>query len=173
MVEYPVVQVVLSSFYICILMALVITRFQRFFSTIFQTRPFPPICIFPTCVESLSCTKHQTESGGHRDREEWVCPEDLSQLFPPRQTDEFQDSGEVQGQMCVRGTVGDPARAPASPGNRVWGNALKNTVSGARGTQEAEGPASPWKMCREWPWLGRQCWSGRPEREARRRLRDR
>ena len=31
------------------------------------------------------------------------------------------------------------------------GNALKSTVSGGRGTQEAEGPASPWRMCREWP----------------------
>lgn len=33
------------------------------------------------------------------------------------------------------------------------GNALQSTVIGGRGTREAEGPTSPWRMCREWPGL--------------------
>lgn len=61
-----------------------------------------------------------TELRVHRDREVQLCPEDLAQLLPPKQTDQYQDSGEVQGQMWVRGTVAEAARTPACAGKRVW-----------------------------------------------------
>lgn len=48
--------------------------------------------------------------------------------------------------------MGDPTSAPGSPG--PGGNGLKNAVSGGRGTQEAKGPDSPWRMCRDRPGLG-------------------